>query len=112
MNPILWTPDQERAEGSQIMAMARELGFAEPDPIDQLWHWSIENPEAFWQKVWDLGQVRASRPAERVLAHGEKMPGAIWFQGARLNFAENLLRRDDATPALIFVGEDGTRREI
>ncbi len=47
-----------------------------------------------------------------MLVDGEKMPGARWFEGARLNFAENLLRRDDASPALIFVGENGSRREL
>jgi acetoacetyl-CoA synthetase len=56
--------------------------------------------------------VKASRPADTVLAHPDRMPGATWFPGARLNFAENLLRRDDATPALIFAGENGTRREL
>ena len=47
-----------------------------------------------------------------MLTGGDKMPGARWFEGARLNFAENLLRRDDASPALIFAGEDGRRREL
>jgi acetoacetyl-CoA synthetase len=112
MNPIIWQPQPEAATSTQIMALAREQGFAGPDAIEQLRRWSVEQAEAFWQRVWDLGAVKASRAADKVLDDGGEMPGAKWFSGARLNFAENLLRRDDDTPALIFVGEDGSRREL
>ena len=106
---VLWRPSAEQVERTQIMRMARGRGF---DDIEALWRWSIEDREGFWQAVWDLGEVRASVPATRVLDNGDAMPGARWFPGARLNFAENLLRRDDDTPALIFRGENGVRREI
>jgi acetoacetyl-CoA synthetase len=112
MNAILWQPRPEAAARTQIMALARAQGFSGPGAIDRLWQWSIDHPEAFWQRVWELGEVRASRTAEAVLRHGDRMPGAEWFPGARLNFAENLLRRDDATAAVIFRGEDGSRREL
>jgi acetoacetyl-CoA synthetase len=112
MSEILWRPSAERAAATQIAALAREQGFEGPDAVDRLWRWSVENPEAFWRRVWELGGVKASRPADAVLENPAAMPGAKWFPGARLNFAENLLRRDDATPALIFAGEDGSRREL
>jgi acetoacetyl-CoA synthetase len=112
MSEILWRPSAERAAATQIAALAREQGFEGPDAVDRLWRWSVENPEAFWRRVWELGGVKASRPADAVLENPGAMPGARWFSGARLNFAENLLRRDDATPALIFAGEDGSRREL
>ncbi|HEX6016042.1 MAG TPA: AMP-binding protein, partial [Geminicoccaceae bacterium] len=112
MNEILWRPTPERAAATQIMALAREQGFDGPGAVDRLWRWSVDHPEAFWRRVWELGGVKASRPADAVLRRGDRMPGAEWFPGARLNFAENLLRRDDATPALIFGGEDGERREL
>ena len=112
MNPILWQPRPEAAAATQIMSLAREQGLDGPDAVSRLWQWSFDHPEIFWQRVWDLGGVKASRPADTVLAHPDRMPGATWFPGARLNFAENLLRRDDTTPALIFAGEDGTRREL
>ena len=112
MNPILWQPSPERAAGTQIMALARKQGFDGPDAIRRLWQWSVDEPAAFWQEVWDLGGVKASRAADAVLVDGDRMPGARWFEGARLNFAENLLRRDDDTPALVFIGEDGGRREL
>jgi acetoacetyl-CoA synthetase len=112
MSEILWQPTPERVAATQVMALAREQGFDGADAIKRLWRWSIDHPEAFWQRVWDLGGVKVSRPADAVLRHGDRMPGAEWFPGARLNFAENLLRRDDRAPALIFGGEDGGRREL
>ncbi len=96
MNPVLWQPRSEAAAATQIMALAREQGFEGPDAVARLWQWSVDDPQAFWQRVWELGGVKASRLADTVLEDGDRMPGAKWFPGARLNFAENLLRRDDA----------------
>jgi acetoacetyl-CoA synthetase len=112
MSEPLWRPSPERAAATQIMALARAEGFAGPDAVERLRRWSVEHPERFWQRVWDLGEIQASRQAGAVLTAGERMPGARWFEGARLNFAQNLLRRDDDTPALVFRGEDGSRREL
>jgi acetoacetyl-CoA synthetase len=112
MNPVLWQPRPEAAARTQIAGLARKRGFEGPDAVRELWQWSVEHPAEFWQEVWELGGVKASRKAERVLVDGHKMPGARWFEGARLNFAENLLHRNDDGPALIFVGEDGSRRAM
>jgi len=76
-----------------------------------LWRWSVAEPEAFWCAVWDEAGVVGDRGAATVLDR-ERMPGARWFPEARLNFAENLLRRRDESPAMIFRGEDGVRREV
>jgi acetoacetyl-CoA synthetase len=112
VNEILWRPRAEQAAATQIAQLAHAQGFDGDDAIERLRQWSVENPSPFWQAVWDLGEIRASRAADTVLADGARMPGARWFEGARLNFAENLLRRDDDGPALIFAGEDGSRREL
>ncbi len=112
MNRILWQPRPDAAAATQIARLARSRGFEGEEATLRLWQWSIEHRAEFWQDVWDLGEVKASRRADRVLVDGDQMPGARWFEGARLNFAENLLRRDDVTPALVFVGEDGIRREL
>jgi acetoacetyl-CoA synthetase len=112
VNEILWRPGAEQAAATQIAQLAHAQGFDGDGAIERLRQWSVENPSPFWQAVWDLGEIRASRAADTVLADGTGMPGARWFEGARLNFAENLLRRDDDSPALIFVGEDGSRREL
>jgi acetoacetyl-CoA synthetase len=112
VNRILWQPRIDQAAATQIALLARTQGFDGEDAIECLRQWSVENPSRFWREVWDLGGIRASLPAESVLVDGDRMPGARWFEGARLNFAENLLRRHDESPALVFVGEDGSRREL
>jgi acetoacetyl-CoA synthetase len=77
-----------------------------------LHRWSCEEPRQFWASVWDFCGVIAAERGGSVVEHPERMPGARWFPGARLNFAENLLRRRDAGPALVFRGEDRVRRSV
>ncbi len=79
---------------------------------DALHRFSVERQDDFWNAVWDFCDVRASVRGERVLIDGDKMPGARYFPDARLNYAENALRRRDDTPALIFRGEDKARSEL
>ncbi|BCX16888.1 MAG: acetoacetyl-coenzyme A synthetase [Geminicoccaceae bacterium] len=112
MTEPIWRPDPERAARTQIVHFAAQHGFTGEDAIRELWHWSVEHPEPFWRDVWKSFGVIASEEAERVLENPDAMPGARWFPGARLNFAQNLLRRRDDVPAIIFVGEDGRRREL
>ncbi len=103
MSSIIWTPAPERIAASNLAAFAGRLGFDGSD-YDALWKWSIAHRGEFWQAVWNDGGVIASRTADRPLGK-EAMPGTEWFPGARLNFAENLLRRDDDTPAIIHASE-------
>lgn len=112
MTEPIWRPDPERAARTQIVRFAAQHGFTGEDAIRELWHWSVEHPEPFWRDVWKSFGVIASEEAERVLENADAMPGARWFPGTRLNFAQNLLRRRDDVPAIIFVGEDGRRREL
>ncbi len=77
-----------------------------------LWQWSIEQPAAFWQTLWRYGDLIASTPWRRVLDDGDAMPGARWFVGARLNFAENMLRYRDQRDALIFRDEAGAEQRL
>ncbi|EDZ67412.1 acetoacetyl-CoA synthase [Nitrosococcus oceani AFC27] len=74
-----------------------------------LYAWSLQQPEDFWAAVWRFCEVKSSQPWERVLENGDSMPGARWFVGSRLNFAENLLRYRDERLALVFRGEEGRR---
>jgi acetoacetyl-CoA synthetase len=77
-----------------------------------LWQWSIYDVEAFWASIWDFFEVRAERPYKRVLGRRE-MPGADWFPGARLSYAEHIFRgRDDATVAIIHESELRARGEV
>ena len=59
--------------------------------MERLHAWSVDDPRAFWQAVWDWGGIRASEPPTEVVDNPSRMPGARWFRGARLSFAENLL---------------------
>ena len=68
---------------------------------ETLYRWSIQSPTEFWSLLWDWCGVVAARRGDRVLIDGDRMPGAKWFPDARLNFAENLLKRRDASDALI-----------
>jgi acetoacetyl-CoA synthetase len=70
-----------------------------------LYDWSIENIADFWASMWEFADIINSQPYDQVIDDVSKMPGARWFSGARLNFAENLLRYRDDRPALIFKGE-------
>ncbi len=88
---ILWRPSTERVERARLTAFAREVGEArglDLSDYDALWRWSVSDLEGFWGEVWDRLGVRASVPYERVLGR-DAMPGAEWFPGARLNFAEH-----------------------
>ncbi len=79
---------------------------------DELHSWSVEHPDHFWESVWEFGGVRCSRPPDTVL-DSHAMPGARWFEGARLNYVDTVLaHRDKPGPAVISVSEDGSRAEV
>ncbi|MEM1230562.1 MAG: acetoacetate--CoA ligase, partial [Pseudomonadota bacterium] len=87
------------------------------DGYGALHHWSVEAPERFWQAVADYSEVRFHAPATAVLSNGDAFPGARWFEGATLNYAEHLLRHRGDAPAIISTMEDGatttlTQREL
>ncbi len=78
----------------------------------RLWDWSVTRPAQFWEALFDFTDVLAERGAGPVLRDAARMPGARWFEGTRLNFAENLLRRSGSEPAIVFCNERGARREL
>ncbi len=106
----LWTPDAATVENANVTAFAKSVGQDGTD-YDALWRWSIEQPEAFWDGVWDFCDVIGEK-GETILADGDKMPGAKFFPDAKINFAENLLRRRDTAPAMIFRNERGTENVL
>ncbi len=102
---VLWEPSDALRRDSNLrrymdwLARHRSLAFAD---YDALWRWSVSEIESFWASLWDYFDVRASHPAERVLAQ-RAMPGARWFPGARLNYAEHVFRNAVGDrPALVF----------
>ncbi len=96
--PILWEPGSARLERATITRYARWLAETrgiETGDYHDLWRWSVTDIEAFWASIWEFFDVQASEPYERVLG-SRAMPGAQWFPGARLNYAEHVFRRRDA----------------
>ncbi len=89
----LWEPspeDLKRAGMTRYMRWAGERRGRPFADYDELWRWSVDELEDFWASIWEFCGVRASRPYEQVL-DSRRMPGASWFHGAELNYAENLL---------------------
>ncbi len=112
--PPIWTPSLFRiadANLTRFMSFVEGRGPRVAD-ADALYRWSVERPADFWEALWEFARVTGERGDGPALEHGERMPGARWFPGARLNFAENLLRGPDAEPAIVFRNERGERREI
>ncbi len=115
MSELLWQPSAGRIATARITRFARSLEAKIGRPLPDyaaLYAWSIEQPEAFWNAIWEFGEVRASMRGAVTLVDAHKMPGARWFPEARLNFAENLLRRRDHSDALVFWGEDKVKRRL
>ena len=110
----LWVPDKKQAEASQLFRFARTVekttGLSFPD-YDSLWRWSVDQPGVFWDAVWDFTGVIGEKGNVQ-LAHADKMPGAQFFPEARINFAENLLRRRDDGIAIIFRDEKEDERSL
>jgi len=115
MHSPLWTPTAARVAKANLTRfmdqVRRDWGRQVPDHA-ALHRWSVEQPEEFWQGVWTFTGVISQTPGETVLAKGHLMPGARWFPDARLNFAENLLRRRDDSVAIVFRGENELRRSL
>ena len=105
---LLWTPGDDWIAGTNItrfmswLAAQRGLNF---DGYQALWHWSVDDLDGFWQAIWDYSGIQASSPAQRVLGR-RTMPGAEWFPGARLNYAQHALRHECAgRDALLYASE-------
>ncbi len=99
--PVLWTPPDSLLQRASLGAYRRERGF---DTYDELWRWSVSELDEFWGSIWDRFGV-GSR-GETVLA-SDGMPGAQWFPGTLVNYAEHAFRgKDDSSVAIIAGGED------
>ncbi len=108
MSRLLWSPSQEQIESSnmyQFMNRVNETYHQQFQDYPALYNWSVNNIPEFWTLMWNIADIRCSKSYDRVVDDLHKMPGAKWFPGARLNFAENLLRYRDDRIALIFKGE-------
>ena len=111
---VLWTPPADARERFVVgrfldwLRRERDLDF---DGYDELWRWSVADLEGFWSAVWEFFEVRSHAPYEQVLRSRE-MPGAEWFPGARLNFAEHMVGRDEDLNAVAVVAYSQTRERV
>jgi acetoacetyl-CoA synthetase len=111
----LWQPSETEVRRTN---MARFMTQVEADwgedvrSYDALYRFSIENSDRFWTSVRDFATLTAQTWGDRIVDAPDQMPGARWFPDARLNFAENLLRRRDEADAIVFRGEDQVRRRL
>ncbi len=115
MSQPLWEPSPERVASANLTSFLQQIqddwGVSAAD-YSELYHWSCEELEKFWQSVWRFGKLRADLAGSAALESGDKMPGARFFPDARLNFAENLLRGRGGDDAIVFLGEDGRVRRL
>ncbi len=108
MDKLLWKPSEERIKSTNMYRFMNFINekfnrdFTEYEP---LYKWSVENIPEFWASMWEFVDIKHSQKYDEVVDDPYKMPGAKWFSGAKLNFAENLLRYRDDQVALIFKSE-------
>lgn len=108
MKTPLWRPSDRRrreANVTRFINVVNERYHLDVRSYAQLWTWSVEHLSEFWAAMWDFAGIIASRRYTDVVDDPAKLPGARWFPGARLNFAENLLRHTDDRLAFVFKGE-------
>jgi acetoacetyl-CoA synthetase len=112
---LLWQPDARTRENAHLqhylqwLVQEKNLLF---DDYHALWRWSVDCPDLFWETVWQYFRVIGHTPYRQVLS-GTEMPGARWFEGATLNYAEHIFRqKNDARPALLFQNEREDLREM
>ena len=115
MSDPIWQPSSERVREANLTAFMRwlsEKDLARVADYRALHAWSVAEPAAFWAAVWEFCGILASRRWDLVVDDPRRMPGARWFGGARLNFAENLLRYRDDEAALVAWNENGPYRRL
>jgi acetoacetyl-CoA synthetase len=112
---ILWEPTDETKNQAVItkyihwLKINKKLEF---NDYDSLWKWSVDEIESFWQSLWQFFEIKASKPYRSILSQ-RKMPGAQWFQGSELNYAEHVfLHMSTERPALMFQSENKPLIEI
>ena len=115
MDQPLWTPSPQRVAASNLSAftkfVADRYGVKSKD-YAELHAWSCNDREQFWHAIWQFCGVVGSTQGDTILIDRDRMPGARWFPEARLNFAENLLRKRDRTTAIVFWGEDQLKSRV
>lgn len=115
MGKLLWKPSEKQIKNTNIykfMTVVNQKYNQNFTDYQELWQWSVDHISEFWSEMWDFAGIIASKTSDQVIQDVNKMPGAKWFTGARLNFAENLLRFKDDQTAVVFLGENHVYRRL
>ena len=113
MNELVWTPkNPQNTQMGQFMLFAAQQNCQIFENYQDLHSWSIKHPESFWQTLCNFFKLTFDTPPHQILNYYETMLDARWFSGARFNFAQKLLSRRDAHPALVSVNEDNEKQVI
>ncbi|MBE0302401.1 acetoacetate--CoA ligase [Leptospira interrogans] len=115
MDQKLWTPSSDRIESSNLVRyikFLKEKKNLSLSTFEELRVWSVNEIGSFWESIWEFSEVVHSQKYDLVYQSVSNFTDSKFFPGAKLNFAENLLRRTDSFPALIYRGEDGSKREV
>ena len=115
MKAPLWIPTEvrrQRANITRFMEMVRARHAVNIQSYTDLYRWSVEKIPDFWADLWDFVEIKFSKKYDRVVEDLTRFPGTKWFPGARLNFAENLLRYRDDQLAFLFIGEQQTSKRM
>jgi acetoacetyl-CoA synthetase len=110
----IWIPGTARIAAEPLTAFTREASRRAGRAFsfyDELHAWSVTERGSFWDLIWNFCGVMGDK-GERVLANCDRMPGATFFPDARLNFAENLLKKRGPADAIVFKGEDKVFRRL
>ena len=115
MSDIMWKPSPERAASSQMNRFRKMVNSKYGENLTNYsdhYEWSVRETPDFWEAMWEFSDPLVSQGYNQIVDDIAKMPGARWFRGCRLNFAENLLRRCDDRLAIISRAEGKTDRRI
>lgn len=115
MDQYLWAPSSDRIESSNLVRyfkFLKEKKNLSLSTFEDLRVWSVNEIGSFWESIWEFSEVVFSQKYDLVYRSGSNFTDSKFFPGAKLNFAENLLRRTDSFPALVYRGEDGSKREV
>jgi len=111
----LWVPSRQRVDSSNMqrfMQYVNDRFDKEFDSYDELYHWSVDEISDFWSSWWDFSKITRSADYLNVIDDPSKMPGAKWFSGAKLSFAQNLMKHRDSHTALVFRNERSERIQM
>ena len=107
---ILWQPSEDQIQQTNLTAYLKTVQAQSGltlDSYNELHRWSIENPSSFWNSIWEYCDITAEKKGETIFESGERFIDAKFFPQARINFTENLLRKNDETDAIVFLSESG-----